>query len=213
MSSGSAINGVSAQLYVAAGYTSTSGTYSDIFLEAPDGTTFIQLGVFTGRALIGSRTGANCSAAPGAYTVNWTAPHLMLGAIGPGQTCETLRDLGEFGSTNNFRTLGLRRNANGTYYATLDNVTKYTTSIAFPEAMSPGIVAETGDTCAYVTARATTATNGRSLAWHDNARGWQYWTMQSWFLTATYPDLWDYFRPSGDSASFQSSGTSSSPDC
>lgn len=167
-SSGSAIDGVAGTLRVID--KGPGPTADDIFMYVESDGTFIQLGIKQGLTRFNGCNG---------QLVNLTWPHFFIGAQRPGDQCETLRDLGPFGSVNNYRQFGLRRNPDGTYYATLDNEVRYTTSVTFPAAMRASVVAEANTTCAYLYTKAETASSPyKSLKWHDNARSWQYWTEQ-----------------------------------
>ena len=142
-----------------------------------------------------------------------TPPDFCLGALGPGQSCQTSSELGPFGARWNFRKLGLRKNTNSTYYATLDGVLKYTTSITFATAMEPSVVAEANDDCGFSNEVSAdyNAVSDNSLAWHDNARGWQFWTTQYNTHSLDYPADWNSYRPGGTSASFSAYGASPKP--
>lgn len=197
--SGAPINGVTSKLLVPNDSRfPTINVASDIYMSS--GNVFVQFGVLVGREYIGTkvpRSGGGCM--DGGPRSFFAGPHLFLGAVGPGEPCETLRDLGPFGSSGDYRQFGLRRNSNGTYYATLDGVTKYTTAISFPAAMQPGVVAEVNETCGFVRTDARDQADFalRTLAWHDEARGWQFWTTQYMSQELQSPSSWSIFRPYG----------------
>ncbi|MFN2581899.1 MAG: hypothetical protein ABR498_04055 [Candidatus Dormibacteria bacterium] len=106
----------------------------------------------------------------------------------------------------------MRRNSNGTYYATLDGLTKYTTVIAFPAAMEPGVVAEANRPCAYTYTDAQAKDGSiRTLRWHDNARSWQLWTQQYDTQELVNPELWSIYRPGGSGQAYHADGANPRP--
>lgn len=208
---GSPINGVDSDLYVSGNLDSSiTGVAGDIYMSDPNGQ-FVQFGIVQGEVGFDQQTLdylGNC--VPRNGTRFLSSPHLFLGAKLSSQPCETLRDLGPFGSVNNRRHFGLRQRTDGTYYATLDGVLKYTTSISFPLAMEPGVVAEANDTCAYTIADAQTSSAMRTLRWHDDVRGWQSWNYQVNTYELMHPTLWNRFRPNGV-ATYHADGAYPSP--
>jgi hypothetical protein len=212
--SGSAIDGVTSDLWVSSVLIgSTTSVASDIYMVnyGLAGPQFVQFGIIQGNVYFGSYNYVNGQCVIAHPLDNLTYPHLFIGAQLSTQPCETLRDLGPFGSTDTWRHFGLRRNSDGTYYARLDSVVKYTTSIAFPAAMEPGVVAEENDTCGYTTTDAETSGGGSTLQWHDNARGWQYWTEQFNSSELYHPTLWDIYRPNGTAKTYHADGDSPLP--
>jgi hypothetical protein len=171
--SGNPLNGVSARLYVASGLNaSISGTYSEIYMTDRTGYQYVQLGSFQGQR---TQSSSDCSSYG---TYSYPQPHLMLIYRRKSDGCEHTQDLGQFGSSGNYRNFGLRRNPDGSYYATLDNVTKTTTPASFDTALYPAAAAESHDSCAdlYLDAQDTTISGGASLGLHDDVQGWRYWT-------------------------------------
>lgn len=194
--SGNPLNGVSGKLKVHSNWNSSiTGQYSHI--EMNDGASYVQFGVFQGRNDLVRDYGQTNQCAVARQT--FSAPQLMLILKAPNYCTglpEIAYPLGAFGSTGNFRQFGLRRNSNGTYYATLDGVTKYTTLAALPAAMTPNVGMDGNDTCASMTHNALDSANndGATLALHDNVQGWRYWSSGVYYLEPSPPTGYSYGR-------------------
>jgi hypothetical protein len=202
---GSKITGVAGRIYVRNNYTATTGSASDINLYDPSYGTFIQVGVIQGYATImdpvNTGTGGNCT-----KNQYFSAPHFFVGwqwlggpgPIGGRDFCETLVDLGQFGSTGNYRDIGLRLSSDG-YYVTLDNVVKYhLPDTALKENyFRPQFTGETNDTCSYMYANAQNTGSPHDSLKFFAAGGWHYFPSSVVTRRLYHPTLYPTSSPYG----------------
>jgi hypothetical protein len=190
--SGNPLNGVAGKVFVAAAsdtFTSISGHYPHVEMNSSNTATsdasYVQFGTFQGRISNVRDFGQSDPC----YTVerSYSAPHAMMIYRRP-DYCggkEIAVDIGQFGSTNNYRNFGLRRNSDGTYYGRLDDQVVYTTPVTLPAAMYPNVGTDSNDTCATNKGDVydLNATGGATLILHDNVQGWRYWTSPHRYYT------------------------------
>ena len=220
---GSAIDGVTGSVYVRNNAIYTTGSTANVALiESGSGYgSFIQAGVIQGDAKLVGPDGQdnNCGASWG-DTEFASAPTFFVGYYWESSNgkmwCERLINLGQFGSTGNYRQIGIRYAGDGYYYVTLDGVEKWRGYIDHikPGMLRPHFSGEANDTCTTLYARAeATTVNKQNLAFHTANGPWTYWPSIGVSRRLYHPTLYSISAPhAGTPAAAWGWGPTSPPD-
>lgn len=212
---GNAVDGVTGSVYVRNNAVATTGTTANVNLyDAYTGNiNFIQAGVVQGDAkLVGPDGRANsCGADPEGVS----APTFFVGYQTSSMSCERLESLGTFGSTGNYRKIGIRYAGSDVWYVTLDGVEKWRKQIVGlrPGNLRPQFSGETNDTCTTLYARAeATTVNKANLAFHTNGGTWTLWPKIAVDRRLYHPTLYSISAPhAGTPAAMWAWGPTSKP--
>jgi hypothetical protein len=201
---GKPIDGVTGSIYIRNNKLYTTGSTANVNLvETGTGyNSFIQAGVIQGDAKLIGPDGKdnNCGAGSG-ETEYVNAPTFFVGIWhemqGGGDWCETLINLGTFGSTGNYRQVGIRHAGGTTWYVTLDGVEKWRGQFYIaPGKLRPHFSGETNDTCTTLYARAeATTVNKATLAFHTSGGPWTLWPSIGVARRLYHPTLYSISAP------------------
>lgn len=182
---GANIDGVTGRIYVRNNVVYSTGTSANVNLwDYKTGyTNFIQAGVVEGNAKLVApdETEGPCSDSMGGYP-SYAAATFFVGYFtedgNGGMWCESLVNLGQFGSTGNYRQIGIRHAGGGYWYVTLDGVEKWRKLIPGlkPGNLRPQFSGEANDNCTDLYARAEgTSTPISTLSFHTAGGAWRFW--------------------------------------
>ncbi|MFN2571311.1 MAG: hypothetical protein ABR537_06815, partial [Gemmatimonadales bacterium] len=207
---GAAINGVQGKMYIKTATGPGPVSFQDFLLNASNTSgqqAFVQLGSRSGNV----RNGVTCGSES---STNVSTAHFYLVYKHYSDACETHVDLGVWGSTNNYRMMGLRLDTTaGCVIYSLDGARKGCVAGPWPTAWIAGVIGETNDTCTQMYMKAQDPVSPYdTLQFYSSTGGYRYFTGDSSFTVVLYhPSLYSYGHPNGSVTTASASGPSPLP--